>query len=111
MSQGDLRVQVGLGTHAAPVDVEVRMPGGARWRWRGLAIDRLHALALTPETRIGAQAGASRAMHGFAKRWIGSHVRRPTPCRPQYREGRPRTLVAAATPWAPKRDAQWRPAR
>ncbi len=28
MSQGDVRVQVGLGTHAGPVDVEVRMPGG-----------------------------------------------------------------------------------
>ncbi|WP_162271312.1 CRTAC1 family protein [Luteitalea pratensis] len=60
MSQGDLRLQIGLGAHAAPVDVEVRMPGGARWAWRGLAIDRLHALALTPETRTGAQAGASR---------------------------------------------------
>jgi hypothetical protein len=60
MSQGDLRLQVGLGAHAAPVDVEVRMPGGARWAWHGLPVDRLHALVLTPETRIAALPGASR---------------------------------------------------
>jgi hypothetical protein len=59
MSHGDLRVQVGLGTHAGPVDVEVRMPGGARWAWKGLAVDRLHALALSPEARVD-PAGASR---------------------------------------------------
>jgi hypothetical protein len=60
MSQGDLRLQVGLGEHAAPVDVEVRMPGGDRWAWKGLAIDRLHALVLTPEARIATPAGVSR---------------------------------------------------
>jgi hypothetical protein len=59
MSQGDLRVQFGLGSHAGPVDVEVRMPGGARWAWKGLAVDRLHALTLTPDARVTA-AGAAR---------------------------------------------------
>ena len=48
MSQGDLRVQFGLGAHAGPVDVEVRMPGGDTLGWQGLAADRLHSLALTP---------------------------------------------------------------
>ena len=60
MSQGDLRLHVGLGAHAAPVDVEVRMPGGDRWAWRGLAVDRLHALELSPGTRIAPATGVSR---------------------------------------------------
>src|SRR5690606_18661966 len=42
LSQSDLRAYFGLGDRAAPVDVEVRMPGGARWRWTGLPPDRLH---------------------------------------------------------------------
>ncbi|WP_239489721.1 FG-GAP-like repeat-containing protein [Luteitalea sp. TBR-22] len=58
MSQGDLRVLVGLGTHSAPVQVDVRMPGGARWRWSGLPVDRLHRLTLTPEARLA--PGAAR---------------------------------------------------
>jgi len=60
MSQGDLRLQVGLGDHAGPVDVEVRMPGGVRWAWKGLPVDRLHALVLAPEARIAPAAGVSR---------------------------------------------------
>jgi len=59
MSQGDVRVQVGLGTHAGPVDVEVRMPGGGRWEWRGLPVDRVHTLALAPDARVS-PAGAPR---------------------------------------------------
>jgi hypothetical protein len=59
MSQGDMRVQCGLGGHAGPVDVDVRMPGGARWRWRGLAVDRLHGLVLDPRARVS-PAGAAR---------------------------------------------------
>src|SRR5690606_480934 len=53
LSQGDLRAYFGLGDSTAPVDVEVRMPGGARWRWTGLAPDRLHVLELTSATRVG----------------------------------------------------------
>ena len=30
----------GLGDYAGPVDVEVRMPGGRRWEWKELAVDR-----------------------------------------------------------------------
>ncbi len=58
MSQGDLRVQVGVGAHTGPVDVEVRMPGGSRWIWRGLAVDRLHALSLTPDARVQSEGVA-----------------------------------------------------
>jgi hypothetical protein len=32
----------GLGDAGGPVSVEVRMPGGARWSWQDLAVDRLH---------------------------------------------------------------------
>jgi hypothetical protein len=46
LSQSDLRAYFGLGRHDGPVDVEVRMPGGARQRWQGLAVDRLHVLEL-----------------------------------------------------------------
>jgi len=46
LSQSDLRVLAGLGDAAGPVAVEVRMPGGARWRFDDLAADRLHALSL-----------------------------------------------------------------
>ncbi len=52
LSQGDLRAYFGLGDSNAPVDVDVRMPGGARWRWTGLAADRLHVLELTRATRV-----------------------------------------------------------
>src|SRR6185436_19225238 len=47
LSQSDLRTYFGLGAHAGTVDVTVRMPGGGRWQWRGLAADRLHELALS----------------------------------------------------------------
>jgi enediyne biosynthesis protein E4 len=47
LSQGDLRPLFGLGESTAPVSVEVRMPGGARWSWKDLPVDRLHRLELT----------------------------------------------------------------
>ncbi|PYR75371.1 MAG: hypothetical protein DMF86_15510 [Acidobacteria bacterium] len=46
LSQGDLRAYYGLGSYAGVVDVEVRMPGGKTWRWRGQPIDRLLELTL-----------------------------------------------------------------
>jgi hypothetical protein len=53
LSQNDLRAYFGLGSHAGPVDVEVRMPGGDRWQWRGLPGDRLHELVLSESRRAG----------------------------------------------------------
>lgn len=58
LSQGDLRVLVGVGTHAEPVQVDVRMPGGARWRWNGLPVDRMHRLTLAPDAHV--PEGAAR---------------------------------------------------
>jgi hypothetical protein len=46
LSQNDLRVYFGLGSYSGKLDVEVFMPGGNRWRWKGLAADRLIALVL-----------------------------------------------------------------
>jgi hypothetical protein len=46
LSQSDLRPLFGLGPHAGPVDVELRMPGGRRFRWQGLATNRWHVLEL-----------------------------------------------------------------
>jgi hypothetical protein len=46
LSQSDLRPHFGLGQYAGPLDVEVRMPGGRRWSFGGLAPDRLHVLTL-----------------------------------------------------------------
>jgi enediyne biosynthesis protein E4 len=46
LSQSDLRAHFGLGEYGGPVAVEVRMPGGRRWKWQGLAADRLHVLEL-----------------------------------------------------------------
>ncbi len=46
LSQNDLRQSFGLDSYAGPVAVEVRMPGGRRWRWTGLPVDRLHVLYL-----------------------------------------------------------------
>jgi hypothetical protein len=46
LSQNDLRVFYGLGTHSGTVDVEVRMPGGATWKWQGQPIDRVLTLTL-----------------------------------------------------------------
>ena len=47
LSQSDLRPLFGLGDAAGPVSVEVRMPGGVRWSWQDLPVDRLHTLELT----------------------------------------------------------------
>ncbi len=44
LSQGDLTASFGLGGHAGPVDVEVRMPGGRTWKWPGLASGKVHTL-------------------------------------------------------------------
>ena len=52
LSQSDLRPLFGLGDYAGPVDVEVLMPGGARYRWQGLASGRLHVLDLTNERAV-----------------------------------------------------------
>ena len=52
LSQSDLRAYFGLGDDARPVSVEVRMPGGHRWRWRDLASDRLHVLELSDSARM-----------------------------------------------------------
>jgi hypothetical protein len=46
LSQGSLRADFGLGGFAGPVDVEVRLPGGRRWSFKGLAPDRVHTLRL-----------------------------------------------------------------
>jgi len=51
LSQNDLRPNFGFGTYAGPVDVQVRLPGGQRWTWSGLAPDRLHVLTLDEKTR------------------------------------------------------------
>ena len=59
LSQSDLRAYFGLGSYSGTVDVEVRMPGGARWRWRGLTGDRLHVLELSESARV-AQTGPVR---------------------------------------------------
>jgi hypothetical protein len=45
LSQGELTARFGLGAHKGTVDVEVRL-GTARWKWTGLAVDKLHALTL-----------------------------------------------------------------
>jgi enediyne biosynthesis protein E4 len=59
LSQSDLRAYFGLGVEAGPVAVEVRMPGGSRWRWRDLAVDRLHVLELSDAARV-AGTGVAR---------------------------------------------------
>jgi enediyne biosynthesis protein E4 len=56
LSQSDLRAHVGLGAHGGPVAVEVRMPGGRRWRWNGLAADRLHVLELLESAAVSGVA-------------------------------------------------------
>ena len=47
LSQSDLRAYFGLGEHAGPVQVQVRMPGGPYRLWPALAGNRLHVLELT----------------------------------------------------------------
>jgi hypothetical protein len=59
LSQSDLRPHFGLGDHAGPVTVDVRMPGGRRWQWEGLAADRLHVVELSETARVK-DAGSSR---------------------------------------------------
>jgi hypothetical protein len=44
LSQNTLVAHFGLGSWAGPVDVEVRLPGGAVSRWRGQPIDRVLTL-------------------------------------------------------------------
>jgi len=46
LSQNDLRAFYGLGAYTGAVNVEVRMPGGATWRWQGQPIDRVLKLTL-----------------------------------------------------------------
>ena len=53
LSQSDLRAYFGLGESAGPVAVEIRMPGGARGRWDGLAADRLHVLDVSKTSGAG----------------------------------------------------------
>ena len=54
LSQSDLRAYFGLGSYVGKLDVEVRMPGGDRWEWKGLAADRIVTLVLREEGRIKA---------------------------------------------------------
>ena len=60
VSQNDLRAHFGLGPWRGPVDVEVRIPGGDRWRWPALPTDRLHELTLSDESAIA--RGPSRPL-------------------------------------------------
>jgi hypothetical protein len=53
LSQSDLRAHFGLGTHAGPIDVEVRL-GQDRWRWKGLPSDRYTILLLRAHDRVTA---------------------------------------------------------
>jgi hypothetical protein len=46
LSQSGLDAHFGLGNETQPITVEVRMPGGAAWRFSDLAVDRVHELVL-----------------------------------------------------------------
>lgn len=59
LSQSDLRAYFGLGDYVGPLSVEVRVPGGNRWQWRGIPADRLHVLELSESARVR-QAGEKR---------------------------------------------------
>jgi enediyne biosynthesis protein E4 len=52
LSQSDLRASFGLGAYAGTVDVVVKMPGGSRWSFKGLPVDRLQVLTLKDADRI-----------------------------------------------------------
>jgi enediyne biosynthesis protein E4 len=65
LSQSDLRQYFGVGNYDGPVAVEVRMPGGSRWRWQGLPVDRLHLLELSASASV--PAGTRSAKAGAAK--------------------------------------------
>jgi hypothetical protein len=67
LSQSGLSAHFGLGDYVGAVDVEVRMPGGRRWRWRGLPAGRLHVLGLTDATV--ADASSSSASYALP-RWL-----------------------------------------
>jgi hypothetical protein len=47
LSQNALVAHFGLGTYGGPIDVEVRMPGGAVSRWRNQTVDRLLTLEVS----------------------------------------------------------------
>jgi len=51
LSQNDLRAHFGLGGHAGPVDVEVRL-GQNRWQWKALPVDRYTRLRLREQDRL-----------------------------------------------------------
>jgi enediyne biosynthesis protein E4 len=59
LSQNDLRPYFGLGDYAGPVDVEIRLPGGRRWEWKQLPVNRLHELTLSESAAIP-RAGIAR---------------------------------------------------
>jgi len=46
VSQGDLRLNFGLGAHSGKIDVEVVLPGGMVRAWRGVEADRFVMLRL-----------------------------------------------------------------
>jgi len=52
LSQNDLRAYFGLGDYGGPVDVEIRMPGGRRWQWKQLPVDRFHVLTLSSHEEL-----------------------------------------------------------
>jgi hypothetical protein len=62
LSQSDLRASFGLGAHVGPVDVEVTMPGGARWRFKGLPVDRIQVLTLKDEERLSPDPPPARPL-------------------------------------------------
>src|SRR5207247_2618299 len=49
LSQNDLSAHLGLGSYAGGVDVEVRLPGGARWRGAGRCGGRVRARTVRHE--------------------------------------------------------------
>jgi enediyne biosynthesis protein E4 len=59
LSQNDLRAYFGLGDYAGPVDVEIRLPGGRRWEWKQLPVDRLHTLTLS-DSAAAPKSGPAR---------------------------------------------------
>ena len=102
------RVQDGLGTRPDR-RVEVRMPGGARWPWRDLAVDRLHALALERRT-IGAGPPVMRVERARRPLAVAPDAprlgrrRRPAARRggPVYRTGAEAAPELATKPFLPK---------
>jgi enediyne biosynthesis protein E4 len=64
LSQSDLRASFGLGSYAGAVDVVVKMPGGSQWRFKGLAVDRLHTLTLKDAERISPDPRPARPPRG-----------------------------------------------